>query len=67
MFFCDIKDNKLQSMLIKIYDIRCYEFLYLNGIYPVTEQKEDENGIYFQYVESDIFDEVLEEYNKIGR
>ena len=64
MFFCDIKDEKLQSKLVKIYDIRCYEFLYLNDIYPVTECKEDENGVYFQYVNSDMFEEILKEFNR---
>ena len=62
MFFCDIKDKKLQNSLVKIYDIKCYEFLYLNDVYPITEQKEDEYGKYFQYVCSDIFEEMYKEF-----
>ena len=64
MIFCDIKDEKLQNNLIKIYDLRIYEFLYLNGIYPITEQKEDKKGYYFQYMKSELLDNMLKEINK---
>ena len=64
MIFCDIKDEKLQNNLIKIYDLRVYEFLYLNKIYPITEQKEDKKGYYFQYMKSELLDNMLKEINK---
>ena len=61
MLFCDIKDKKLQDSLIKIYDMKVYEFLYLNKIYPITEQKKDNKGYYFQYMKSELLDSMLKE------
>ena len=66
MFFNEIKDEKLKDSLYKVYDIRKYEFLYLNNIYPITEQKIDENGIYFEYLKTEMLLDILKEIDKVG-